>query len=115
MGKTQRQKELLAQYKEKRVVGGICSVLCIANGKKLLLPAADPESQRSRFRFAVSTSTPLLPAMAADWQVHGPGSFTFEMLEELEKGPSQTDQEFLADLKALSQLWRERLGGEFYV
>ena len=113
MGKTARQKELLAQYRERKVVGGICLVRCGTNGRSLLLPAADPESQRSRFAFAVSTNSPLLPAMAADWQNFGAGDFTFEVLEELEKGPTQTDREFHADLELLSQLWRSRLGGEF--
>lgn len=115
MGKTARQKELLAQYRERKIVGGVCLIRCGATGRSLLLPAADPESQRSRFAFAVSTDSPLLPAMALDWQTFGAESFTFETLEELEKGPTQTDREFRADLELLAQLWRGRLDGEFYV
>lgn len=114
MGKTVRQKELLAQYRERKIVGGVCLIRCGASGRALLLPAVDPESQRSRFAFAVSTDSPLLPAMAQDWQAFGAASFTFEVLEELEKSPTQTDREFRADLDLLAQLWRGRLGGEFY-
>ncbi len=117
MGKTAHQKELLARYRERQVVGGICCVRCTANGKVLLLSAGDPESQRSRFGFAVASGTPLLPAMAGDWQLFGADAFLFEVLEKLEKAPEQDDGAFHADLDALAQLWRERLasqGTEFY-
>lgn len=117
MGKTAYQKELLAQYRERQVVGGICCIRCTASGKTLLLSAGDPESQRSRFAFSVATGMPLLPAMTADWKRFGSDTFLFEVLETLEKAPEQDEQTFYTDLDALAQLWRERLAGqgtEFY-
>ncbi len=112
MGKTAHQKELLAQYKERSVVGGICLVRCGGSGKAVLLPASDPGSQRSRFTFAAATNSPFLPALAADWQAFGAEDFTFEVLEELERSPAQSEQEFKADLDILAALWRDRLAGE---
>lgn len=118
MGKTQHQKELLSGYKERTVTGGVCCVRCTASGRVLLLAAPDPQAQRNRFAFAVATDAPLLPSMAPDWRAHGASAFTFEELEALEKKPVQTDRDFHADLKFLTELWREKLraeGAVFYV
>ena len=118
MGKTERQKRLLAAYKERKVVGGVCRVTCTATGTCLLLAAPELRSQRSRFVQAVSTGMPLVPAMARDWRAWGAEAFRFEVLEELEQKEDRTDREFRDDLKALAGLWREKLAGEgaaFYV
>lgn len=118
MGKTERKKELLAAYKERPQVGGVCLVRNEATGRIWLLACRDTAAQQNRFAFSVSTGTPLLPAMSADFFAHGAGSFVFEVPESLEKKPSQTDKEFAADLTALGELWRDRLsaeGAEFYV
>ena len=40
---------------------------------------------------------------------YGPGSFAFEVLEELKKDETQTDREFAQDIGALFELWQERL------
>lgn len=60
----------------------------------------------------MATDTCVQAALAADWRAFGRDSFTFEVLEEIEKGTEQTDQEFRADLEALADIWREKLSGE---
>lgn len=112
MGKTPRQRALLAAYREREMVGGVCAICSRVTQRVLLLPASDPRSQRNRFRFSVSSGTCIHAALAADWAAHGPGSFCFEVLEELPKDPDRTDEQFRADLSALAALWRERLSGE---
>ena len=47
-----------------------------------------------------------------DWRVFGPDSFTFEVLETLERGPGQTDAAFRADLETLRDIWRDKLTAE---
>ena len=47
--------------------------------------------------------------LAADWRRYGPESFTFQVLEELEREPEQTEAAFRADLEALAEIWREKL------
>jgi hypothetical protein len=42
-----------------------------------------------------------------EWSGNPP--FAFEVLEEIEKGETQTDIEFQADLSALKELWLEKL------
>lgn len=117
MARTERQKELLAAYRERPVVGAVCAVTDTVSGRALLLAAPNPEGQHNRFQFAVSTDMPLHPAMAADWKAHGGAAFTFTRLEELEKKPGQTDRQFQEELELLRDIWRERLaaeGTEFY-
>lgn len=118
MGKTEYQKELLAAYKERKVLGGVCRVNCIKNKKCLLLGAMELKSQRNRFELAVATDSPLLPAMGPDWKEYGAAAFTFEVLEELERKRDQSDKDFRADVTLLADIWREKLseeGSSFYV
>lgn len=117
MGKSQRQKALLSAYKERPVVGGVCALRNTVTGRVFLLPAPDPRTQRNRFDFSVSTDTCIFAALLPDWKAHGGASFTFEVLEELEKQPDRTDKQFRQDLDALTALWQERLaagGAKFY-
>lgn len=112
MGKTQRQRELVAAYKERTVVGGVCAIKNTVTGRIMLIPSADPEGQRNRFQFAQETGACLHPSMGADWREHGSASFTFTLLETLEKKPEQTDKQFQEELNLLAQIWRERLTTE---
>lgn len=114
MGKTPRQKELVAAYRARKIAGGICCVTCTGSGTRQLFAAVEPQHQRSRFQLALMTDTPLLPAMAKDWKKYGAECFTFEVLETIEKRADQSDSDFRSDLGVLSTLWRERLGGVFY-
>ena len=117
MAKTEHQKELLSAWRERAVVGGVCAIRCTANNRVLLSAAANPAGLRNRFQFSVSTGSCTFLPLAADWSRYGGQSFVFTVLEELEKGPEQTDVQFRADLDALAALWRERLaaeGAEFY-
>ena len=68
--------------------------------------------QRNRFAFSVSTGACVHAALARDWRVFGPDSFTFEVLETLERGPGQTDAAFRADLETLRDIWRDKLTAE---
>lgn len=118
MGKTERKKELLAAYKARPRMGGVCLVRNQASGRVWLFSCRDAAAQQNRFAFSSATNTPLLPAMGSDLTAHGAASFSFEVVETLEKKPEQTDRDFLSDLTALEELWRDRLnaeGAEFYV
>ena len=117
MAKTERQKALLSAWRERTVVGGVCAIRCTETNRVLLSAVADPSGLRNRFQFSAATGSCTFLPLSADWNRYGAGSFTFTVLEELEKGADQTDAQFKADLEALAALWRERLateGAEFY-
>ena len=63
------------------------------------------------FRIYHPTDPEAHAALAADWRSLGPGAFSFQALEELERGPEQTEAAFKADLEALAEIWREKLAG----
>ena len=62
----------------------MCAIRSTQTGRTLVYAAPNPEGQRNRFRFSVSTNTCVQAVLAADWRRYGPESFTFQVLEELD-------------------------------
>ena len=44
-----------------------------------------------------------------EWASYGPDAFFFEVLESMEQGETQGAREFREDVKALEELWKEKL------
>ncbi len=105
-----RRKELMNAYKAKPVVGGVYCIFCSGSQRRWLRSSVDMEGSRSRFQFAVKTKSSPEPAMRQEWLAYGIESFSFECLEELEKGETQTAREFAEDVQALLDMWQEKLG-----
>ena len=105
-----RQKELREQYKNREVVGGVYRIFNTNNDRHFLAASSNLAGSKNRYDFAVSTDMCLLPSMKEDWKLYGAASFTFEILEELEKKAEQTIREFESDLETLRALWQEKLG-----
>jgi hypothetical protein len=103
------KKELQAQYKERQVIGGVYVVKNTWNNKLLLEAATDLQGSKNRFDFAKSTGSCVHTKLYADWTEQGSGDFIYEVLEELEKGETQTDKEFKADIDLLREMWLEKL------
>ena len=107
MDKTKR-KELLEQYKNKKAIGGIYCIKCSGNDRTWIKAARDMEGQKNRYDFFFSTNTCPEPAMYPEWSKYGTGSFSFEILEELKQGETQTEQEFAEDIEVLLNMWLEK-------
>jgi hypothetical protein len=105
------KKELQAQYKERKVIGGVYTIRNTSNNKLLLEAATDLQGSKNRFDFAKSTGSCVNTKLYADWAKQGSGDFVLEVLEELEKGETQTDKEFKADVDLLREMWLEKLSG----
>lgn len=112
MPSIERKKELRAAYKERPVTGGVYVIRCRPTGRVFLYAAPNPQGQQNRFDFSVSTGVCVHAALAADWRAHGSAAFTFAVLETLEMGPTQSTQDFHADLAVLTDIWREKLSAE---
>lgn len=91
-------------YKERKLVGGIYTITNTVNGKYILGHAANLESVRNRFQFAVTTGSTVDPRARSDWAEFGAQAFRLDVLEELEQRPDQSEAEFKADLQALEQI-----------
>ena len=106
------RKEILAQYKEREIIGGVYIIRNMLSNRLLLDASADIKSIRNRFEFARKTGSCVVPRLQEDWSEHGSASFSFEVLEELKRGENQTDAQFKADLDLLREIWSEKLSNE---
>ena len=115
MKNNKTKRELQAQYKEREIVGGVYIVKNMLNNKILFASTTDLQGSRNRFEFARKTETCIDLKLQADWDKNGSGQFAFEVLEELIKGETQTDEEFKADIDVLKEMWLDRLSDrDFY-
>ena len=112
MDEKQKRKSLTAAYKEKKAVGGVIAIVCAATGKRLVMSAPDLRGQQNRFSFAVATGSCVVPRLQNDWECFGAQSFSFEVLESLERQDDQDAIAFRRDLKTLEELWREKYPAE---
>jgi len=104
-----RRKEIINEYKERKLSGGVYTITNILSGKYLIGHAADLKSVQNRFQFAVTTGLTFHPKLKKEWDVQGNQAFAFEVLEKLEQKPEQSPAEFMDDLKTLEQVWRTNL------
>jgi hypothetical protein len=110
--KDQTKQQLRNLYKERTVVGGIYAIKNTANGRMLVATTADLKGAQNRFAFAKDNPTSLNLKLLPDIKQYGIDAFKFEILEELDKKPTQSAPEFTADLEELQELWQEKLGEE---
>lgn len=109
IGQMNRRKEIINQYKERKLHGGVYTITNTLSGKYLIGYAANLESVQNRFQFAMTTGSAFHPKLKKDWKELGAQAFTLEVLEELEQKTDQSQDEFLDELKTLEQLWRVNL------
>lgn len=103
-----KRKELINAYKNKPIVGGVYSIVCSGNGRRWIRPSLDMASSKSRFEFAVKIQSCPEPSMQREWMEYGFESFSFECLEELKMGDTQTEWEFENDIRTLYDAWNEK-------
>ena len=110
--KPQNKKDLIAAYKQRAQIGGIYAVTNTQTGKSLVLASADIGGIRKRYEFAEMTGGCFHPKLQQDVNRFGNGTFTFTVLEEMEKKQTQTDREFMDDLEVLLTLRLEKYNPE---
>jgi hypothetical protein len=102
------KKEVINQYKNRKQIGGILAIKNTVLNKWYVDSAADLKAAQNRFSFFGVTHA----KAAQDYTAQKGEGCVFEVLEELEKGEGQTDEEFKADLALLKRLWLEKLVGQ---
>jgi len=108
------RKELIQQYKERKVIGGVYIVRNTVNKKLFLASTTDLPGSKNRFEFAQNTGICVDLKLKKDWDAQNGGGFVFEALDEIEKGGTQTEAEFKADMKLLKEIWLEKLADETF-
>ena len=103
------KKELKDTYKQRKIIGGIYRVTNTRNGMYLFNYTPNIQAKQNAFDFAVSSNMVFDNRLRKDWESFGGACFRFEVLETLEKKKDQTQEQFVEDLKALAQMWDEKL------
>lgn len=101
-----RKKELLNEYKERKVLGGVYKITNQQTGKYVIDHSANLQSVQNHFQFAQKMGNPMHLKLKKDWQALGGEAFKLEILEELEQQPDQSPAQFLEELKTLEQMLR---------
>ena len=107
-----KRKEMKNAYKAKKITAGICCIYCSGNNRRLIQATRDTESLRNRFVFSMKTGTNPDPLLLEEWKQYGNDSFSFEVLEEIEKREGQPEKEFADDIDVLYEMWPEKFRDE---
>lgn len=105
---TAKRKELMNEYKDKPVVGGVYCILCNGDQSRWMRSTPDLEGARNRFLFSTKINVAPEPAMLNAFRDYGSESFSFVVLEELKKSETQSAREFADDVRTLYELWLEK-------
>lgn len=105
---SQHRKALIREYKNTPRTMGIGLVRNTANGKVLLLASRDISALLNRHQVQLRFGAHRNLELQRDWKAVGEQAFAFEVVDTLT--PKDTPgYDPTADLRALEQLWLERL------
>lgn len=97
-------------YKEAKQTGGVYAIRNAKTGRRLLQSTRSIEKAPNLLSFAKMTGSCVHPLVAEDWARYGADAFELEILERLDRKETQSDADFASDIRALEELWREKLG-----
>jgi hypothetical protein len=109
MDKT-RRRDAIRDYKERKPRRGVFAVRCLPTGEAWVSASPNLDKQQNSTWFGLRLGSHPNRALQAAWTQHGEAGFAFEILDELESDAGASDYAVRADLKALEESWRERLG-----
>jgi len=105
----QSRRQLVRDYKERKVRQGIFAVRCTATGEAWVGQSRNLDQQQNRVWFGLRQGGHPNAALRAAWAAHGPDAFIFEVLEAIEDDDLSA---YVLDnlLKDRGAHWREALG-----
>lgn len=95
-------------YKEKKVSAGIYAVRCLPTGQIWVGRAPDLDTIRNRLWFTLQLGDNPHPSLQGAWTEYGADSFSFEVLERIDKSDSAYVRQ--ASLKQRLAYWSATLG-----
>jgi hypothetical protein len=102
------RKAAVSAYKERNAAAGVYAIRCTATGEHWIGSAPDLSTIWTRRSFALRQCIEPNPALQSAWNAHGPESFTFNILEEIDLEQLPYGRE--RALKERIAHWREALG-----
>ena len=102
------RKAAVSAYKERKAVAGVYAIRCTATGEQWVGTAPDLSTIWTRRAFALRQGIETNQALQSAWNTHGPESFTFKILEEIDLEQLTYGRE--RTLKERIAHWREMLG-----
>lgn len=107
----ERKRELVREYKERKVRRGVYAVRCATTGEVWASSSLNLDAQQNSLFFQLRVGGHPNRVLQTAWQTHGADAFAFEELAEL-SDEDRSDYALKADLKTLEQEWREKLGAK---
>ena len=104
------RKAAVSAYKERKAVAGVYAIRCAATDEQWVGAAPDLSTIWTRRTFALRQGIETNRALQSAWNTHGPESFTFKILEEIDLEQLTYGRE--RALKERIAHWREALGAE---
>ncbi|WP_372784971.1 GIY-YIG nuclease family protein [Phenylobacterium sp.] len=80
----QSRRQLVRDYKERKVSQGIFAVRCAATGEAWVGKSRNLEQQQNGIWFGLRCGDYINPAVQVAWTVHGEAAFAFDVLETIE-------------------------------
>jgi hypothetical protein len=103
------RKAAVSAYKERKAVAGVYAIRCAATDEQWIGTAPDLSTIWTRRSFALRQGVEMNRGLQSAWNAHGPESFTFKILEEIDLEQLTYGRE--RALKERIAHWREALGG----
>ena len=80
----QSRRQVVRDYKERKVSQGIFAVRCAVTGEAWVGRSRNLEQQKNGIWFGLRAGGHANPALQAAWTAHGEAAFAFEVLETIE-------------------------------
>ena len=103
------RKERIREYKGTPRRAGVYRVRNTATGRSLIGATPDLPGMLNRQRFQLEMGSHPDRELQADWNELGADAFEFEVLDELEPRESEPAGDPAEDLRALKEMWLEKL------
>ncbi len=102
------RKAAVSAYKERKAVAGVYAIRCVATDEQWVGSAPDLSTIWTRRTFGLRQGVEMNKALQSAWNLHGPESFAFRILEEIDLDELTYGRE--RALKERVQHWRGVLG-----
>jgi len=107
----QRRKQLVSDYRERKVARGIFAVRCHASGEVWLGIGRSLDNMQNGIWFTLRLGTHPARTLQAAWNTHGEESFVYEVVEEVD-AKNMTPYMLQSLLKERLQHWQSEWNAE---